>query len=211
MAGPEPGGWSNARANCRPAGLAVRRPRSGGRLRGGLTGRRAACGPCPDTHPRRAPAAVTAAAPGLGRQASVPTAPPASCLLGGLRLLEVLVDELAVDVVDRLDLRLDVGLLAGAVVGRLRGRGAGLLLGLGDLVAVLARLALDRAGQLAVAARQRALGDLLERLARPVGVRARQHRPAALAVRERELVRVVLAGEHDERAAVQLPRGFRAL
>src|SRR5688500_12165766 len=126
MAGREPGGRANARANSRPAGLAVRRPRSGGSWRGGLPDPRAACGPAlapPPPRPRCRPEGRCPAA--RGRQASVPTAPPGSCL-GRLRLLEVLVGELAVlDVVDRLD----VGLLAGLLA---RGRGAGLLLERGD-------------------------------------------------------------------------------
>src|SRR5262245_31250756 len=100
MAGREPGGRANARANCRPAGPAVRRPRSGGSWRGGLPGRRAACGPCPDTTSAAPSLPSRVQRPGLGGGRPCPTA--GSCL-GGLRLLEVLVDELVVDVVDRLD------------------------------------------------------------------------------------------------------------
>jgi hypothetical protein len=48
------------------------------------------------------------------------------------------------------------------------------LLERGDPVVVLARLAFDRLGQLALAGGQRGLGDLLERLAGGVAVRARQ-------------------------------------
>jgi hypothetical protein len=53
---------------------------------------------------------------------------------------------------------------------------------------------------------QRVLGDALKRLAR-----GRQRRPAALAAGEHELLGVVLGGEDDERAAVELPRALGAL
>src|SRR5688500_1484013 len=126
MVGREPGGWANARANCRPAGLAAGDREAAG---GGVADCPAAGQPAAlaRRHPRRALAAVPACS-ALERRASVPTA---GWCLGGLRLLEVLVAGLVVvDVVDRLD----VGLLAGAVVGRRRGHGAGLLLELGHPV-----------------------------------------------------------------------------
>jgi hypothetical protein len=125
----------------------------------------------------------------------VPTVPPASCQ-GGLPLLEVLAAELTV--VDVLD-RLGVGLLAG---GRRPGPGAGLLLEGANPVAVLARLELDARASSRLLAGSAPLVAFSNALRAVWPVRARQHRRPPLARRQRQLVGIVLAGEHHQRSAV---------
>ena len=80
-----------------------------------------------------------------------------------------------------------------------------------DALVVLAGLALDRPRELGVGGRQDGLGELLEGLAGVVPARAGQHRSAALAGGERELAGVVLGGEDDERAAVELAGSLGAV
>src|SRR3954467_11762666 len=104
MAGRETGGGANARDNCRPAGPAVRRPCQRRELAWRIARPSGSLRPCPDATrppcPHRRPTRQRPAARAAGVRAH---RFGSASWLGGLRLLEVLLAQLAVAVVDRLD------------------------------------------------------------------------------------------------------------